>query len=292
MAPTVDAIIPVYSESSENLARTVESLVRQERAPDRIVVVDDASPTPVALPNGIRSSVELLRLGTNGGVANARNMAAAGSRADYLLFVNCEVALRPSWIKSAMLFMHSQESIGAVGGPIVPQVGPRILRNWRLRFLENPEQRAHERREVSWLTGHALLVSRRHFEDVGGFDTSYRAEEDHDLAVRLRADGHSIYHLPDLTSDSYERASIDLFARKLLRLNGWTLRADAGDAADVHPVRLVPATVSVLRALTINAGRNLYKGRFQFLPVDVAVAGRSLFLVWAYVLRRLSKRGS
>src|SRR5512146_931602 len=101
MPATVDAIIPVYSESSENLIRTVESLLGQEQGLDRIVMVDDASPTAVVLPEQLRSSVEVLRLAANGGVAAARNEGAAGSRADYLLFVNCDVALRPQWIESA-----------------------------------------------------------------------------------------------------------------------------------------------------------------------------------------------
>lgn len=288
MPATVDAIIPVYSESSENLIRTVESLLGQEQGLDRIVMVDDASPTAVVLPEQLRSSVEVLRLAANGGVAAARNEGAAGSRADYLLFVNCDVALRPQWIESALLFIQNHEGVGALGGPIVPRVGPELLRRWRLRFLENPEQRAREQREVTWLTGHAVLVPRGIFEAIGGFDVRYtRAAEDHDLCVRLRALGHRSYHLPELASDSYENPSIDLFARKLLRHSGWTLGPNARGAIDVQTVRLLPATISVLRALTINVGRNLYRRRLDFLPIDVAVAARSLFLVWATGLRRL-----
>ena len=160
MPKRVDAIIPVFGESSENLIRTVEGLLSQDQTVPRILVVDDGSPVSVVLPKRIAPSIELLRLGANGGVAAARNHGAGASLADFLLFVNCDVVLRSNWLQAGLAFMDSHPTAAVVGGAIVPQVGSPLLRRWRMRFLENPEQRAPEERQVTWVTGHATLVRR------------------------------------------------------------------------------------------------------------------------------------
>jgi GT2 family glycosyltransferase len=290
-----DAIIPVFGESSENLMRTVEGLLSQEQTLHRILVVDDGSPVPVALPKQIAFNIELLRLEPSGGVAAARNHGAAASSADYLLFVNCDVVLRSNWLQAGLAFMESHPAAAVLGGPIAPRVGSPRLRRWRMRFLENPEQRTPEERQVTWVTGHATLVRRAMFEEVGGFDPRYRQSgEDHELCERLRALGYQIYHVPQLVADSYEVPSIDLFARKILRHSGWNVRPTDNetdfDAVDVRPVVLLPTSASVIRTFANLLGRDLYKRRMSFVPIDVAVAARSFFLVWTTCLRRLRER--
>ena len=291
MPKTIDAIIPVFGEPSENLNRTVEGLLSQDQTVPRILVVDDGSPVPIVLPKRIAPRIELLRLGANGGVAAARNHGAGASLADFLLFVNCDVVLRSNWLQAGLAFMESHPTAAVVAGAIVPQAGSPLLRRWRMHFLENPEQRTPEERQVTWVTGHATLVRRAIFEEIGGFDPRYRQSgEDHELCERLRLLGYQIYHVPQLVADSYEFPSIDLFARKILRHSGWNVRPTENDtdvgSVDVRPVVLLPTSASVLRALANLLGRDLYKRRMSFIPVDVAVAARSFFLVWTICLRR------
>ena len=225
------------------------------------------------------------------GVSAARNHAAATSSADFLLFVNCDVVLRSNWLRAALAFMESHPAAAVLGGAIVPQVGPHLFRRWRLRFLENPAQRPREQRELTWVAGHATLIRRPMFAEVGGFDPRHRVSaEEYELCTRLRARGCRMYHLPELVADSYETPSIDLFARKTLRNSGWDVRLPSigprPQAVDVRPVQLLPASASVLRDLASRLGRNLYKRRLTFIPIDAAVAARSLFLVWMVGLHR------
>lgn len=292
MAPDVDVIIPVYAEPVENIERTIDGLLRQDtRGIRRIVVVDDGSPEPITLSSQ-PASVEFFRIEENRGIAGARNAAAATLTAEFLLFLNCDVVLPSGWLRAGLGFMESNPRTAAVGGPIVPRVGPRLLRSWRMRFLENAEQRGAAERKVTWLTGHATLVRRAMFEEVGGFHLGYRKSgEDHELSRQLRARGYEIYHLPQLTADSYEIPSIDLYARKVLRHDGWDLSLSSNNSSDsnstdVQPVQALPASLSVLRSFAIQSGRDLCKLRLPFLPIDAAVAVRSLALVWAAALRR------
>ena len=96
---------------------------------------------------------------------------------------------------------------------------PRLVRgHWSAGVFkfENPEQRSTGPISVSWLTGHAILVNRAMFNEVGGYEPSLRFTEDFDLCRRLRAKGYVILHLPELAANSYEVPTIDLFARKTL----------------------------------------------------------------------------
>ena len=78
---------------------------------------------------------------------------------------------------------------------------------------------------MSWLVGHAVLVRRSVYEEVGGFDEKYRcAAEDWDISQRIRALGYSLVHVPSLIAESHELASIDRLARKNVRNAGWDIR--------------------------------------------------------------------
>src|SRR2546427_10713313 len=65
----VDVIIPVYGERSEALAATLSGCLRQTYPISRIYVVDDGSPSPVALPPPAEATgrVHTLRLAENQG---------------------------------------------------------------------------------------------------------------------------------------------------------------------------------------------------------------------------------
>jgi cellulose synthase/poly-beta-1,6-N-acetylglucosamine synthase-like glycosyltransferase len=290
---TVDGVVPVYAETNESLNRTVDGLVAQTRAPDRILVVDDGSPDRVRPRKDLITRAEVLRLPTNSGIAAARNAAASRSTADFLLFVNCDVVLVPFALETALEFMESQPATGVVGGPIVPVVGSLVLRRWRLRFLENPEQRVNREQPVTWLTAHAYLVRRAAYDAVGGFEERYTTTgEDYEFCQAVLGAGYRVFHLPRFAAHSYEAPSIELFARKCLRHSGFDTRPGGrlgkSDSSD-RVVQLGLATRAVLRDFANHAGRDLARRRFTFLPIDVAVAAQSLAILWG---ARRSRRDS
>jgi GT2 family glycosyltransferase len=283
----VAAIIPVYEEPGESLARTLGALISQTSPPAAIVVVDDGSSRPPEIPSQTTKRVELLRLPRNVGVSCAMNTGAAATHTDYLLFIGCDVVLKPDWLERGTSYMEENPDVAVVTGVIVPVKGPKILREWRSQFLLTKVHRSalSEPEAQKWLDGHAMLVRRSVFDELHGFDERFRySGEDWDFSQRVRGSGRTLFHLPKLVAECVDSTSVEYLARKTVRNSGWDLRPRSREplpCAGVSPVRPLGAITSVLLTLANNSGRNVLRGRLRLLPVDMAVAARSLALVWS-----------
>jgi glycosyltransferase involved in cell wall biosynthesis len=282
---SVAAVVPTFNESRSSLERTLRGLQRQTRKLESLIVVDDASPEPTLIPYQLKSDVEVLRLPDNVGPGQARNLGVQHTTADYILFVDCDVVLTRDWLEGALAFMKTVLSAGAVSGAFVPVAGPKVLRDWQLQFIEPKVHRSvvSGPTRVGWLVGHVVLVRRSAFDEVGGFDARFRyAAEDWDFSQRILSQGYSLFHLPGLIAESHEIASIDGLARKSMRKAGWDLRREACEhpCAGMRPTRALSTPAAIARVFVDRAARNLVKRRFRFFPVDLAIALRSLVLLW------------
>lgn len=290
-AASVAAIVAEYNESTESVERTLVGILEQSVQPAQVVLVDDASPVPPTLSPQLEPRVEVIGLPENGGVSVARNRGVQATSADYLLFVNCDVVLHSDWVKRALAFMDQRPEVGAVSGTIVPKVGTRVVRDWRLHFIETKEHRLSldEPTPVSWIVGHVFFVRKRAFDRVGGFDPLlWLRGEDWAFSQALLEAGYGIYHLPELVAESYEPASVKLMAWKSVRNAGWDVWArNDRPSAECRPVRPLATSLSVLSMLSNHMARNLARRRFSLVPVDLAVAMWSLALVWRVSIRTL-----
>src|SRR5262245_40987394 len=88
---TISVIIPLYNRRAE-IGRALRSALRQSRAPDEIVVVDDASgdgsaEAVAALGEG---RIRLLRHERNQGAAAARNTGIAAAVGDWIALLDSD----------------------------------------------------------------------------------------------------------------------------------------------------------------------------------------------------------
>jgi mycofactocin glycosyltransferase len=194
--PAVTIVIPVRDRPGE-LAACLTSLrgLRYPRRLLEVVVVDDGSARPPAVPHGVR----LLRLPASLGPAGARNAGARAARGDLLAFVDSDCLADPGWLEALVPELADPE-VGAVGGRVLAA----SERSWLERYeaVRSPLDLGPSRaaagpgRPVSYLVTANLVVRRADFEGAGGFDERLRWGEDVDLCWRLHRARRRLVYQP------------------------------------------------------------------------------------------------
>ena len=199
---TIGAVIVTYN--SKNTVRACIDSVRSEGVSD-IVIVDSNS------TDGTQSDISnlegrVIELSENRGFGFAANAGADLLNTDYVLFINPDAYLRSGAPSSMMKVMNSRNKIGAVGGMLVDVRGAPepysfgetvtpfgiVARAWRR------QKSVFAPVSVGWVSGGALLVNRRVFQGIGGFDDSFFLYwEDVDLCRRIKECGFDVYIDPN-----------------------------------------------------------------------------------------------
>jgi N-acetylglucosaminyl-diphospho-decaprenol L-rhamnosyltransferase len=192
----------------------------------RVTVVDNAS-----TDNGIATLPPLSGLSptfivnrANRGFGAACNQGAAGSRADYLLFLNPDTRLAPDTLTRAVAFMEDAANarVGVSGIRLTDENGqtqrccarlpaPAIMIGQMLgldRLLPRrcpphfmTEWDHADTRPVPQVMGAFLLIRRPLFDSLGGFDERFFVYyEDVDLCLRVQQAGWTCLHNADATA--------------------------------------------------------------------------------------------
>jgi glycosyltransferase involved in cell wall biosynthesis len=186
----VGVVIPVHG-FSPYLIQTLEAVLGQDDAPAEVVVVDDGSPRPLVLPDGVAGAVRLVRRDEQGGPGAARNagVAALGEAIDHVAFCDHDDVWMPGYLAAhERAIAHHPDATILTGDAVV--VGPDD------RPTGEPWQGMHpgshraalvlptvyERHPVCLS---ATIVRRSAFVDAGGFDERLPQAEDLDLWLRM-----------------------------------------------------------------------------------------------------------
>lgn len=217
--PRCSIVIPVHDRAGLTRRCLDAILAHPPRATFEIVVVDDASDdeTP-ALLAAAPAPVRSLRRHQNGGFATACNDGAAAARGELLVFLNNDTEPRAGWLDALVAHADRHPAAGAVGARLlfpdgtVQHAGVVVCQDGRPRHLYAGFPAEHPAvtrpRELQAVTAACMLVRRRAFEDVRGFDPAFRNSlEDVDLCLRLRADGLEVHYCPESVVTHLESVS-------------------------------------------------------------------------------------
>lgn len=219
-AARVAIVIPTRNHA-ELVATCIDSIEATCAGVDyRIVLVDHASDDPAALAffAGLGERVTLLRQDGpfNFARINNRAVAALGAEFTHLLFLNNDVeAMTPGWLE-AMLELTRFADVGAVGarldypdretvqhaGVVVAACGiAENLGRFRKAGMPDCDQgymgSLIATRELSAVTAACLLMRRKVFDEIDGFDESLAVGYgDVDLCLRLRAADYRVIFCP------------------------------------------------------------------------------------------------
>jgi GT2 family glycosyltransferase len=212
-ARSVSIVVPTFN-NARLLAQCLDSLagLAYPREAIEIVVADNGSTDGTA---GLLSSryphVKHTNLGENAGFAAACNRGASEASGEYLAFLNDDATVEPGWLDGLFAGLDAggegavcaASHIRSRDGREVEFSGasanlfgvgrPRSAWGWP-GSLDMPGEGSH----LLFASGGAMLIHRRTFLDVGGFDPHFFAYfEDVDLGWRLWVLGHKVVYAPN-----------------------------------------------------------------------------------------------
>ena len=214
MAPPceISAIVPVRN-GERSLRALLRSFAAQTLDPDRfeVIVVDNDSSdrtADVARAFGVRVVSEPV---ANRSRARNRGVAAAASR--LYAFTDADCVADPGWLE-ALLAAAPQGAL--VAGEVTtttsdhPNAIERFEKLWRFGQASWVAQ--------GWAATANLLVHADAFEDIGGFDPSWRhIGEDVDFCFRARAAGHELAFTPSAIVAHAGEDALGPFLRRCFR---------------------------------------------------------------------------
>lgn len=211
---SVEVVIVAYG-SEATIAAAVESVI-DDPTVDQVVVVDNLSPDRSAdIARSLGATV--IHNEVNSGFGAGCNLGARTGCSEWILFLNPDASMRPGSLAGMLEYASTRREVGVVASDVRDtsdrsQVVRRRFPIWWRGFAE-PGLAAqwdewHYRRRtgrdagpVDWVSASAILVRRKAYEAVGGFDESFFLyAEEIDLCARLRGAGYESHWAPGFPS--------------------------------------------------------------------------------------------
>lgn len=252
----IGAIVPVHG-FAPYLAETLDCVLAQEPAVAEIVVVDDASPQPLALHPDHAPHCTLVRRETCGGPAAARasGLQALSPAVRLVALCDADDAWTAGAVASQVAAMERLPDAGLcfgralIVGPDGRPTGER-WDEWRPGLHAGPDLAARLY-ESNPLPTSSVMLRRAALEAVGGFESPVHLGEDWDwdLWLRLAARGYGFVFEPEVVV-RYRRHPGGLTA-DLERLARYQLKLHAAHGELVAPEvreRVLAADARALRS--------------------------------------------
>lgn len=202
-------IIPVHNKV-EYTYQCLRSLIKEiDLSETEIIVVDNGSQDETSrLLSYFKRTICVISNPENSGFGKACNQGAAIASGEYLIFLNNDTIVHPGWLTHLVETAESDLSIGAVGSLLlypdgrIQEAGGIIWRNGdgaNYGWGENAEDGKYTfAREVDYCSAASLLVRKKLFDELGGFDDRYAPAyyEDTDLCFGIRSLGFKVVYQP------------------------------------------------------------------------------------------------
>lgn len=202
----LSVIIPVFNRQTA-VARAVDSVLEQDVSDIEIIIVDDGSKPPIALPVKYQSDdrIRLVAHAKNGGAAAARNTGMRSARGAWIAFLDSDDRWLPGTLRPRL-----DTAIAAAereANPLLVYVaGFKLIRQGSPRFeVRHP---AASRQVVDFASGcwfspgsTALFLREPLLTRVGGQDERLRRFEDVDWFLRIAQAGGGIVSQPIVAAE-------------------------------------------------------------------------------------------
>ena len=188
-----------------------------------IVVDNNSSDGSCEMVRNKFPEVVLLENSTNVGFARANNQGVSVANGSYVLILNPDTLIAEDALLNVVAFADNKKDLGAVGIKLIDGNGnflpeskrniptlkvaiQKICGNSKNYYASQVEDTKNSKVDI--LTGAFMLINRKVYELVGGFDETYfMYGEDIDLSYKLLKQGFQNYYIGTITIIHYKGES-------------------------------------------------------------------------------------
>lgn len=195
--PTLSVIVPFHDNPGQ-LELCLNALTAAGGAHE-LILVDDASGDARAVELAKRAATRYLRLDKNSGPAVARNLGAKYATGEVLAFVDSDVVVAADTLaQMRRVLAEDPQAAGLFGSYDDAPASPGFVSEYR-NLLHHWIHQNGPREATTWWAGCGAL-RKAAFDEVGGFDESYRRPsiEDIELGMRIKAAGRRLLLAPEI----------------------------------------------------------------------------------------------
>jgi O-antigen biosynthesis protein len=223
-APLISIIIPTRNQVTL-VKQCLQSILERSKYRNfELIVVDNRSDDPL-LFDYLQSlsllkdiSIQTIKADFDFNFSALMNLGVQHSSGDLVLLLNNDVeVITADWLEHMAVYAQ-HESAGAVGVKLlypdnsIQHAGIVMTKGDISRhvFVGVPatDLRVNTPRNFMAVTAACLMVSRKKFDEIGGFDTKFEVEfNDIDFCIRLFEKGYANIYLPAVELYHYESAS-------------------------------------------------------------------------------------
>lgn len=181
----VSIIIPALNEEKniKNCLLAIKGLTFAKNEYE-IIVVDNGSKdksAEIAKQCGVRVLTKI-----NGTIGALRNHGVKYAQGDIIAFVDADCQVQDAWLRYALRYFEDPK-VAAVGSRLDHLASTWVSKCWSLMHHQKMMNG-----EVNWVPSGNMVVRRKYYDEIEGFDEKLITSEDYDLCLRLRSKGYKI----------------------------------------------------------------------------------------------------
>jgi GT2 family glycosyltransferase len=258
--PTVSAIVLAW-KAEPLLRRSVEALLGSEKVAVEVVLVDNGCTTDDVEALSTLPNVIVAGSGENLGFSGGTNLGVAASTGEYVALINGDLVVEPNTLARLVEELNRAEpgkpGVGIAAGAVRLAEDPTLLNSsgnkvhvlgisWVGGFRE--KETRTEPTETAGAMGACAMLTRAHWDRLGGFDDQYFAYgEDAEISLRTWRLGLRVVNVPDAVAVHRYEFSRNPFKYYLVEKNRLTIILTLWSARAI--VLLFPALVGLELAM-------------------------------------------
>ena len=217
--PLVSIIIPVYNQYIYTY-KCIKSIYKYTKdVKYEIIIADDVSTDGTKFISSYIDNLTVIRNEKNLKFLRNCNNAAKSARGKYIFFLNNDTQVTENWLSSLVELIESDNTIGMVGSKLVfpngllQEAGGILCKEGNGynygKFDDANKPQYNYIRDVDYISGAAIMLSKELWDDIGGFDELFAPAycEDSDLAFEVRKKGLRVVYQPKSVVIHFEGVS-------------------------------------------------------------------------------------